>query len=131
MKIDAIDVSAYPDNNGRRIPGWGVSVSQKAWGRCVAVPDGRDGISEEERVGDLLAAMWAAVRRQAREEPEWIGFVPFAAEVRRIEAGGSLLARAFWRGRPAVELHAVALCGPDGRPYLLVAVPDEGPCCSG
>ena len=57
MIIDAIDVSTYPDNHERRIPGWGVSISRKAWDRCVAVPKEREGVSEEERVGDLLDAL--------------------------------------------------------------------------
>lgn len=127
MKIDAIDVSTYPDDHERRIPGWGVSVSRRVWRRCVAVPNGCDGVSEEERVGDLLAALWTGVRRQVTENPEWCGGLPFTTEVHRADAAGGPPARGLWKYRPAVQLHALAAFDPVGRPYLLVLTPRELP----
>lgn len=129
MKIDVIDVSAHADNRDERFRGWGVSVSRKVWEKCVAVPKEYGDVSEEERIGDLLDALWAATRRQVTYEPEWHGGVPFTTEVHRTEAGRQPLARRLWRYRPAVQLHALPSLAPDGSPKMLVITPREVPCC--
>ena len=131
MTIDTIDVSADTENREHRLPGWGVSVSRKAWERCVAVPNGYGEVSEEERVGDLLDALWAAARRQVVFEPAWHGGIPFTTEVHRTDSGRQPLARRLWKYRPAVQLSAIALLDPNGCPYLLVITPEECPCCGG
>jgi hypothetical protein len=129
MKIDAIDLSARTDNHEQRLPGWGVAISRKVWERCVAVPAGFGEVSEEERIGDLLGALWTAARRRTVFDPEWHGGFPFTTEVHRTEAGHQTLARRLWKYRPAVQLHALSSLDPNGSPYLLVLTPREMPCC--
>lgn len=131
MKIDTIDISAHTHDREHRIHGWGVSISQKAWDRCIAVPKGYGDVSEEERIGDLLDALWASARRCMALEPEWSGGFRFTTEVHRAKTGRQPLVRRLWKYRPALQLHALASLDPNGSPQLLVITPKEMPCCCG
>src|SRR5262245_52315554 len=53
--FEMIEVKEDAMKRAADVLGWRVSVSQLVWDRCVTVPTGVEGQTEEGRVRDLLA----------------------------------------------------------------------------
>ena len=103
-----IDITKFVHEAGFRFP---IALTRAVWERCVKVPDGMSGQSEEGRTSEVASMLAAAIRRGAGGQE-----VPFTVHVRYSNR----------RGIPAAT-PLVAVCGPgdDGEPVVTVMLPGE------
>jgi hypothetical protein len=109
-----------------RVRGWAVAISRPVWNRCVAVPEGVEGQSEEIRLWDLLVFLWANFQDYAAGGGPISGFL-FPASV--VNDNRDWVESADSQDWPDATVRLLAIAGINrvGRPCLYVMPADGFP----
>lgn len=120
------EVATEKRKEGTEVLGWRVSVSQRVWDRCVAVPRGAEGQSEGGRLHDLLAFLGFNLRQLAAPRREQIsaGF-GFCVNVVNDHRRRSDYPDGFECPGDEVPIAAFASFDEDGHPLLVVLAHSE------